>query len=70
MNERVDELIETLDAILADLAECGCHFVVSVVRPDLTGTHYWRTRNVLVTYGLAELAAAETHAALVEVDSE
>lgn len=70
MNERVDELIETLDALLGDLAECGCHFVVSVVRPDLTGTHYWRTRKVLVAYGLAELAAAETHAALIGVEEQ
>ncbi|MEJ5251927.1 MAG: hypothetical protein WHX60_08575 [Armatimonadota bacterium] len=68
MDERVDELIETLDALLGDLAECGCHFVVSVVYPDLTGSHYRRTRNVLVAYGLAEVAAAETHSALTAQD--
>lgn len=70
MRERVDELLESLEALLSDIAACGCHFVVSVANTDLTDVHYWRTRNVLVAYSLAELVANETHAALAEVNEQ
>ncbi len=65
MDERLNELIESLDAILCDIAQAGCHFVVAVVRPDLTSSRVWRTRNALVTYSLAEMLADETHNELV-----
>lgn len=55
MNEHVEELLETLDAILRDLNAAGCHFVAAVVDSQVEDLRMWRTTNPLITHQLADL---------------
>lgn len=66
MDERVDELIETLDALLSDLSRMGYHFVVVLTDPSVSTFQHWRTRNPIVNYGLTEIVASQIHEELTQ----
>lgn len=55
MNEHIEELLETLDAVLQDLNRAGCHFVAAVVDGNVSDLRMWRTTNPLIAHQLADL---------------
>lgn len=55
MNERDEELIETLEALVQDLAQAGWHLAIAVASPNGRTTEMWLSTNPLITYSLAEL---------------
>lgn len=66
MDERAEELIESLEALLVDLSTMGYHFVVVLTDPSVAALHHWRTRNPIVNYGLTEIVASQIHEELTQ----
>jgi len=68
MNEHVNELLESLDALLADLRRAGCHLVCVLVEPgDAVGFHSWRGGNPAILYSLVQIAEEELHDELMSI---
>lgn len=68
---RDEELLETLEALIQDLAALGWHIAVAVATPDAAGTRMWLSRNALVTCSLSEMLREKAYTELLEgVDSD
>jgi len=69
MNEHIDELIETLDALLTDLRRAGCHLVCVLAAPEPGGCgfHSWRGGNTAILYSLVEITEEELHEELMSI---
>jgi len=66
-NERIDELIETLDALLTDLRRAGCHLVCVMVEPgDDWGYHSWYGGNPAMLYGLLQAVEQQVYDSLID----
>ena len=67
MNTRVQELIETLDALLSDLRCAGCHLVAVLVAPgDTVGFHSWYGGNPAMLYGLLQAVEQQVYDSLID----
>jgi hypothetical protein len=68
MNEHVGELIESLDALLADLRRAGCHLVCVLAAPesDGCGFHSWRGGNSALLYGLLQAVEQDVYDDLLD----
>jgi len=67
MNTRVTELIETLDALLTDLRQAGCHLVCVLVTPgDTEGFHSWYGGNPAMLYGLLQAVEQQVYDTLID----
>ena len=67
MNEHVTELLESLDALLADLRRAGCHLVCVVVEPgDSVGFHSWYGGNPALLYGLMQAVEQQVYDTLID----
>lgn len=65
MTERDLELVETLDALVMDMARAGWHIALAVATPDAHATEMWLTANPLVCYSLSELLRDKAYDELV-----
>ena len=66
-NERIDELIESLDSLLMDLRRAGCHLVCVLVEPgDSVGFHSWYGGNPALLYGLMQAVEQQVYDTLID----
>jgi hypothetical protein len=68
-NERIDELIESLNWLLIDLRRAGCHLVCLVAAPEHNGCgfHSWRGGNTAILYSLVQITEEELHDELMSI---
>jgi len=68
MNERITELIESLDALLTDLRRAGCHVVCVLAAPQLNGCgiYSWRSGNLALLYGLLQAVEQDVYDNLID----
>jgi hypothetical protein len=70
MNERIGELIESLDSLLIDLRRAGCHLVCVLVEPrDMVGFHSWYGGNPALLYGLLQGVEQQVYDSLIDAVS-
>jgi hypothetical protein len=66
-NERIDELIESLNSLLIDLRRAGCHLVTVLVEPgDTVGFHSWYGGNPAMLYGLLQAVEQQVYDSLID----
>jgi len=71
MNTRVQELIETLDALLYDLHTAGCQFAMVLIAPDDKASfHSWRCGNIAMLYGALQAIEQQVYDDLVDAVRE